>query len=131
MFVLIVAVFLGLGFAYVAIQNTAPVTLQIGSFLLSSIPLYFALLGSFLCGLIICAVISLSEWASSALVLHGKDSTIKEASRKMNELENKVRNLEVENARLQGREKDFIVFDNTKKERPRNFFEKLKLNRSF
>jgi len=130
MFVLIAAVLLGLGFAYIAIQNTAQVTLQIGSFLLSSVPLYFALLGSFLCGLIICAIISLSEWASNTLALRGKESTIKEASKKINDLENKVRSLEIENARLQGKEKDFIIFDNPKKERPRGFFEKLKLSRS-
>jgi uncharacterized integral membrane protein len=53
MFVLIIAVMLGLVIGYFATQNTTPVTIHFGRYVLEEVPLYLAAVGSLLIGLFI------------------------------------------------------------------------------
>lgn len=102
MFALIVLVVFGIGVAYFATQNTQSVSITLASYPVSGIPLYLIVLGSLLLGFVVSWIISLVDVISSALKIHGKDSTIKDANKQIAELTKRVHQLELENERLKG-----------------------------
>lgn len=116
MSILIIAVLIGLGFGYFATQNTIGVTVNIAQYSWSSVPLYIVAVGSLLVGLFAAWILSLVDWAASFFAISNRDHQIKKDSRAIEELSHKVKSLEVENARLRGREgTDPIVIDPSKK----------------
>lgn len=102
MFALIVLVVFGIGVAYFATQNTQPTSIVLANSPVSGIPLYLIVLGSLLLGFVVSWLISLVDVISSALKIHGKDSTIKDANKQVSELTKRVHQLELENERLKG-----------------------------
>ncbi len=103
MFALIVLVIFGIGVAYFATQNTQSIAITILSYPIRSVPLYLIVLGSLLLGFVVSWIISLVDVISSALKIHGKESTIKEANKKIAELNKRIHQLELENERLKGK----------------------------
>lgn len=125
-FLLLIGIF-GLGFAYLATQNTAGVVLYVGNYMWGGVPLYVIALGSLLFGIFISWVFSLFDWAASSLTLHGKESTIKKAAQEVDALQQKIHELELENARLCAKDKDIRHdIDAAEEEKPGNFLHRLR-----
>ena len=112
---LLFAIIFGLAIGFFATQNTAPVTLQFGHFQFDNIPLYLAMIGSLIVGLLIATLFYLGRTASSHLGGYGRrhwvkrseiDTTdtiaLEEARADRARLEQQVRQLESENARIRG-----------------------------
>lgn len=99
--VIILAVIVGLGIGAFAVQNTDPTVIQVASYVSPEIPLYIVVVGALLLGLLLAWVFYLVHSFSSALTLHGKDNTIKEAQKTNLELTKRIHQLELENTRLE------------------------------
>ncbi len=100
MFALIVLVVFGIGVAFFATQNTQTISITLGSYHLSGVPLYLIVLVSLLLGFVVSWIISLVDVISSAFKIHGKESTIKDANKQISDLTKNVHQLELENERL-------------------------------
>jgi MFS superfamily sulfate permease-like transporter len=102
MSLIIAAVLFGLGFAYLATQNTAGIALRAGPYLFSGVPIYLVVFLSLLAGLIIAWAFSSVGWVSSAMQLRAKDNRIRETESTMDDLQKKIDDLKTENRRLRG-----------------------------
>ncbi len=111
MFVLIIAVIFGLGIASFAIQNTAPVSIQLAQYTIPGVPLYGIAIGALLLGLLIAYIISMVDAFSSILKIHGKENALKEAKKTIAQLAKQLHELELENARLNPESKSSDVDD--------------------
>lgn len=129
MFLLLLLVIFGLGFSYLATQNTMGVNLQLYNQTLTGVPLYIVALGSLLVGFFIAWIVSLIDWASSAMTMHSKDSAIHRNERTIMSLQEKVRDLELENARLRGETDEEVEPEKISREEHRpapNLFDRLR-----
>lgn len=97
---IILTVFFGFGFGFFALQNTAPVTIQFGKFLMPNIPLYLVALGSIFAGLFITGTLYIATKASALIIGYSRDSRRIRTKTTMADLEQKIRELEAANARL-------------------------------
>lgn len=98
--IFIAAVLLGIGFTLFSIQNSAGVTLNAGGYLFPGVPIFLVVLGSLLLGLLIAWFLSAIGWISNSLTMQQKNSKIKEATGTVRSLEARIKDLEIENARL-------------------------------
>ena len=103
MLVLIVAVIFGVAFGYFATQNTTPITIRVTDYALEEVPLYLVILGSLFVGLFVAWILYLARSVSSTLTIHGKDHAVKKAQQTAVSLEQRVHELEAENAQLKTR----------------------------
>ncbi|CAN5122113.1 hypothetical protein BH11PAT1_BH11PAT1_2240 [soil metagenome] len=99
---LILAVIFALGIAYFATQNTAGVSIYIAQYFIPGVPLYMVMVVSLLVGMFMAWVAGLLDNIGSMFAIRGKDSRIRQTQLSVNRLEEKVHELEVENARLRG-----------------------------
>jgi uncharacterized protein HemY len=97
---LILAVLLGLGMTFFANQNPAHVDIHIANFFWHGVPLYLVVALSLLLGLLIAWLFGLLSSVSSSLTIFGKDTKIKRREQEVNDLNKKVKDLEIENAKL-------------------------------
>lgn len=97
---LIFSVIIGLGIALFATQNTVGIPLQFGSYTYSGIPLYLVIIGALLIGLLVAWIFSLLDGISNSLRMHKTEHKVKEARSTNHNLEERIRNLEIENAKL-------------------------------
>lgn len=104
MFILLLAVIVGLAFSYFAVQNTAGVTVHFMQYTVPKVPLYLVAMFSLLVGRFISWLLSLVNGLFSALELFGKDRALKQSVQTHSQLQERVHKLEVENARLKGEE---------------------------
>ena len=100
MLALIVLFIFGIGVAFFATQNTQAISITLANYSLTGIPLYLIVLVSLLLGFVICWIISFVDVIASALKIHGKENTIKNANKQIAELTKRVHQLELENERL-------------------------------
>jgi uncharacterized integral membrane protein len=100
MLALLIAVLFGAAVGYFATQNTTPVTIQLADYALEDVPVYLVVVGSLLVGLFIAWILYLARSVSSSLAIRGKNTEVRRARQDIAELENRVQELEVENARL-------------------------------
>ena len=103
MFNFIFLLVLALIFGYFATQNTQNITITVASYTLSSIPLYAVVGITLLIGLSFSWLVSLFDSLSSAMKLRGKEHKIKDANKAIQDLNKQVKELEIENARLKGK----------------------------
>jgi uncharacterized integral membrane protein len=97
----------GVMFALFATQNTTHATINILGYVFS-FPLYLIVLGSLLVGLLISGLVSVLNSIATSYKLHSKESTIKEKAQTVDHLSQKVHDLEIDNARLKGKEEGSI-----------------------
>jgi uncharacterized integral membrane protein len=110
---LIVAVVVGIGFAYFATQNTISVPLMFGPYQLVGIPLYIVVLGALLLGLVLAWIIHLVDLAGTFIQIQSKESKFRASQNTVSQLEHKVHDLELENTKLKTREdRPVVVQDN-------------------
>lgn len=100
MLTLILLLVLGSGVTYLALQNTAHITLSLLNYTFPDVPLYLVILGSMLVGVLLAYIIQLVNSISTALTIHGKDNKIKESEDDVNQLTKKTHQLELENESL-------------------------------
>lgn len=103
MFTFIFLLILALIFGYFATQNTQDISITVASYTLSSIPLYAVVGLTLLVGLSFSWLISIFDSLSNTLKLRGKEHKIKDANKDIQNLNKQVKELEIENARLKGR----------------------------
>ena len=99
---LLLLMLFGLAIAFFAGQNTYPVTIELGNYRAAGIPLYVVIVGSLILGFFVSWIVSLIDAAFNLFALRGKDNAIRNTQRRANELEERVHDLEVENAQLRG-----------------------------
>lgn len=104
MFLLIATIIFAGVIAYFATQNAVPVDLRMSTYSISQIPLYWVVLGSVLLTLVFSWIMLLIDSISSSFALHGRDNVVKKLKQENQDLVKKVHQLEVENARAQGKQ---------------------------
>lgn len=77
-----------------------PVTINLGLYTFSGIPLFYVIVGSLVVGLGLSYIIYLVHSISTALKLRGKDHEIKKDKDEILELTKRVHQLELENEKL-------------------------------
>lgn len=138
---LILIVIFGIGFALFATQNTASVTVQLASYVFN-LSLYIVVFGALLVGLLISWVISTVDSVANWITLSGRESQLHQTQRTVENLENRIHELELENTQLKTRagfrpiherevhDKEIMVerSDSEIQQRSQNFFDRLKHN---
>jgi uncharacterized integral membrane protein len=114
---LIVTILFAFAIAYFAIQNTLGVTLVIANNVITNVPLFAIVIGSVLLGVLLSSVISGLNTLSAYMQLRGKDHVIQEDAKAIHSLQNKLHELEVENAELKTVSKEPVV-EETPTEKP-------------
>ncbi len=99
MIVLLIALLFGVGFAYLATQNTSGVTLTIVNYVFHNIPLYLIVLVSLIIGVTITLILSAVHELSTFFILRKKENAIKELKKTLAELIKRVHQLELEKAK--------------------------------
>jgi uncharacterized integral membrane protein len=100
MFVLIIAVVVGVAIGYFSTQNSTPVTIRIAEYTLNEVPLYLVMVGSLFTGLFVAGILYFARTVSSTITIYGKDHAVKRAKQTVAHLEDRVHELEAENAQL-------------------------------
>jgi uncharacterized integral membrane protein len=103
---LIVAILFGVSLTFFAFQNSVGVPVALGSYQVFAIPLYLVVVFSVLLGILMASFISGIEGISSYLTLRRKNHIITTDERTINELQQKIHNLEMENAKLRSEHKE-------------------------
>ena len=88
------AVIFGLGVGYFATENTTPVALRLGDFVLDNVPLYLVAIGSLLAGLIIAWIFYLTRSVAGSMTTFGKARETSTIERGMADLDYRLRELE-------------------------------------
>lgn len=107
MIVLLLVVLIGIFLALFATQNTAPVTMDLLGVPLEDVPLFLIVLASVFIGVLIAWLISLVGSVASFFTLRGKERTIQQTKSNISQLQRRIQDLEVENARLKERQPSF------------------------
>jgi uncharacterized membrane protein len=100
MLTLILFLVVGAIMAYLSQNNFILVTLHLGKYVFSGIPLFYVIIGSFLTGLVLAYLIYLVNSIFTAFTMHGKDNKIKQTKSEVVNLTKRIHQLELENERL-------------------------------
>ncbi len=100
MLILILLLVVGGAMVYLAQNNLTVVTLHLGTYAFSGIPLFYIIIGSILIGLGLAYFIYLVNSILAAFVMHGKDNKIKQEASEIVDLTKQVHQLELANERL-------------------------------
>jgi len=90
---ILLAVIFGLGVGYFATENTTPVALRFGEFVVENVPLYLVAVGSLLAGLVIAWIFYLTRHVAGSMMA-GKARDTSTIERNMADLNYRVRELE-------------------------------------
>ncbi len=101
MLVLILLLVVGLILVYISKFNFTPVSVNLGWYAFSNIPLFYVIVGSLLFGLVLSYVVYLIHAISISFKIRGKDNEIKKGKDEVLELTKRVHQLELENEKLQ------------------------------
>lgn len=126
---LILIVLFGIGFAFLATQNTALGTVNVLGYSWT-LPMYIIVFGALLIGFFVSWIVSsistLGAWSS----LHGKDRKIHESQATVARLQSGIRELELENAKLKGHkeipQKEVVVEKPAAESKPHGFLDRFK-----
>jgi uncharacterized integral membrane protein len=97
--ILLSAIF-GLAIGYFALQNAAPVTIQMGEWIFQDVPLYLVAVGSLILGILISSIFFFARVVSANMTIHGRRHHPMTENRETAALERRIHDLELENARL-------------------------------
>ena len=100
MHILILFLVVGGAMVYLAQNNLMLVTLRLGTYVFSDIPLFYIIIGSLLTGLGLAYLIYLFNSIFTAFTMHGKDNKIKQGKSEIVDLTKQIHQLELENERL-------------------------------
>jgi putative membrane protein len=100
MLVLILFLIIGSILVYISKFNFTPVTVTLGFYSFSNIPLFYVIVASLLVGLVLSYLVSLVRSVSTSFAFHGKNKEIKKEKDEVLELTKRVHQLELENEKL-------------------------------
>ncbi len=100
MLVIILLLVVGSVLVYISKYNFTPVSVNLGFYAFSDIPLFYVIVGSLLTGLVLFYVAYLIHSISSSFMLRGKNKEIKKNKDEVLELTKRVHQLELENEKL-------------------------------
>lgn len=117
--ILIAAILFGVGFTFLAAQNTSITTLYVGAYKFS-LPLFAIVLGSLLVGLFVAWFFSAIGWIFHSFSVGSRNVQIRNTEHHIDQLETRVKELEFENNRLREEKRT-----DEKREPVRGFFKHL------
>ncbi|KKT56081.1 MAG: hypothetical protein UX01_C0001G0162 [Candidatus Collierbacteria bacterium GW2011_GWB2_45_17] len=91
---------MGSALAYISKFNLAPISVNLGYYVISNVPLFYVIVGSLLIGLVISFLMQLLKNISNAFILRSKKKEIKTSQEEILELTKRVHQLELENEKL-------------------------------
>lgn len=97
---LILVLIAGSALVYISKFNFMPVTVNVGMYTISDIPLFYVMVASLLTGLLLAYILYLANVISTTLVMRSKDKEIKENKLEVLELTKRVHQLELENIKI-------------------------------
>jgi len=100
MLTLIIFLIIGSIIAYLATNNSMLVTLHVGPYVFSGIPLFYIIIGSLLIGLGLSYFVALIRSISTGFTIRGKNKKIKQTQSEIVDLTKRIHQLELENERL-------------------------------
>ena len=100
MLTLILLLVVGSVLVYISKFNFMLVSVNLGQYVLSDIPLFYVITGSFVAGLVLSYVVYFVHGISTSLTLRGKNKEIKKDKDEVLELTRRVHRLELENEKL-------------------------------
>jgi uncharacterized integral membrane protein len=100
MLTLILLLIAGSIMVYLAQNNLTLVTLRLGVYVFSDIPLFYIIIGSLLTGLILAYLPYLANTIFTAVTMRGKDKKITQTKNEVIDLTKRVHQLELENEKL-------------------------------
>lgn len=100
MLILILFLIVGSVLAYVSQFNFTPVSVNLGLYSFSEVPLFYVMVGSLVVGLLLAYVMHLVYAISNSLKLRGKSKEIKRNKDEVLQLTKRVHQLEIENEKL-------------------------------
>jgi len=100
MLVLILLLVVGSALVYISKFNFMPVSVNLGMYVISDIPLFYVIVGSLVFGLILSYLVFLFNSISTSFTLRGKDNEIKKNKDEVLELTKQIHQLELENEKI-------------------------------
>ena len=100
MFVLILLLVVGSGLVYISRFNFTPVTVNLGIYSITDIPLFYVIVGSLVVGLGLSYLVYIVNSILTSFKLRGKDKEIKKHKGEVLELTKRVHQLELDNEKL-------------------------------
>lgn len=100
MLILILLLVVGSILVYISKFNFMPVSVNLGLYVFSDIPLFYVIVGSLVFGLVLSYLLYLVHAISTSFTLRGKDNAIKKNKNEVLELTKRVHQLELENEKL-------------------------------
>lgn len=97
---LILLLVVGSGLVYISKFNFVPVSVNLGMYTISEIPLFYVIVGSLTIGLGLSYIVYLVNVISNSFILRGKDKEIKKNKDEVLELARRVHQLELENEKI-------------------------------
>lgn len=97
MLALILLLIIGSALVYISKFNFVPVTVNLGMYVFSNIPLFYVIVGSLIVGLVLSYLVYLIHSISTSLTLRSKNNEIKKDKEEILELTKRVHQLELEN----------------------------------
>jgi hypothetical protein len=131
MLVLLLVIAFGIVFAFFSSQNTQVVTLRLNEYVISNIPVYLIATGSLLLGIFVAWIISLADSFSNLLAMFSKDFKIKRSEKNIEQMSQRIRQLEEENARIRHERPRTLPMTYQSAFAKPNFFQKLRQRLSF
>ncbi len=101
MFSLLTAAIIGTIFAFLATQNTVPVSIHLGGYTWTNVPLFVVAIASLLVGLIISWLLSIVNWAFSSMTIRNKEVRAQKAETSISQLQKRILELENRNTELE------------------------------
>jgi len=111
MLILILFLIIGSILVYISKFNFTPVTLNLGAYIISDIPLFYVIIGSFTIGLVLSYLVHLIRAISTSLTLRGKNKEIKKDEDEILELTKRIHHLELEKEKINNGQKDLEPTD--------------------
>ncbi len=100
MLMLILLLTIGTLLVYLSQYNFEPVSVNLGFYVFSEVPLFYVMIGSLLTGLLLAYIFHLVYAFSKSLALREKSKELKKNKNEVLELTKRVHQLEIENEKL-------------------------------
>lgn len=97
---LILLLVVGSGLVYLSQFNFMLVSVSLGMYTISDIPLFYVIVGSLLVGLVLSYLVYIVRAISTSLTIRDKDNEIKKNKEEVLELTKRVHQLELENEKV-------------------------------
>lgn len=112
MFSLLIAAVIGTIFAFLATQNTVPVTIRLAGYTWSNVPLFVVAIASLLVGLVLSWLVSIVNWAFASMTIRSKEVRAQKAETSLNHIQKRIAELENRNTELEAKLQQRDLRDN-------------------